>query len=279
MKSYIYQLSGGKMLVFQDGWIGIEETGYPTPDCTLRVGERILRGQQLVMRAILGYDVADAQAFITEVLKFGPMKFEDFKYKILSENIGGGCPTRLRQVCIAEHTSGLSKNLALFKYILPISCVDENCWMPSEEDIVSEYADMLAIDWSSYKHIPNWRFKNNMILLTGCREVTQKHIDFIKDVVAACMLEFEKPKYHYISGITLSNGNGAIVLTDTYAGNVDAALLYQRVTGADLSVGKIVSTVDKDGALSMHFEYVENVGKRRRMPEIKGVVKRQQLGV
>lgn len=276
-KSYICQLSGGRMLVFQDGWVGVETTGYPLPDCTLVVGGRTLRGQQDVMRAILGYDVEDWQAFSSAVADIQPMVFDSFKYKVLLENIGGGCPKRVREVFIAEHDMGLSKNQALFKYLLPRSCVDELCQLPSEHDLIDEYADMLRINWATHQNIPNWKFRNNILMFTGCREVTDKHIAFIRDVVQICMKESEKAKYRYISGITLSNGNGAIVLIDSYIGHWDVAYLYQKVTSVDLSVGQIEGSVEQDGSVSMHFVCADKAVKRRKWPELKGVVKRQQL--
>lgn len=276
MKSYIYQLSGGKMLVFQDGWVGVETTGYPLPDCSLKVGDKTLRGQNAVMRAILGYDVDDAQSFAQAVSNIQPMLFDDFKNKVISENIGGGCPVRVQAIQSAVR-GGLSRNLALFKYVLPVGIVNESCSLPSEVDLVEEYSSLLNVNWVVHTNTPNWKFKNNIIMLTGCRAVTDKHIEFIKDVVAICMVPYERNKYRYLSAITLQNGNGALILTDSYIGNSDLAYLYQRVTFADLSVGKIDGTVDKDGNFSMHYEYVENAGKKRKYPEIHGVVKRSSL--
>lgn len=276
-KQYIYQLSGGAMLVFQDGWVGVEAHGYPLPDCSMRVGGRVYKGQNNVMRMILGYDIENPQAFIAAVMKFDPMTFEDFKYKVLSENIGGACPDRLREACIASRHGGLTKNQALFKYVLPKQCVSDVCSVPSDSELTDEYADLLGVNWVAHQNVPNWKFRNNILLLTGCREVTDRHIDFVKDVISFCMSPSERGKYRYISGITLSNGNGAIVLIDSYIDNVDVAYLYQRVTGADLSVGKVLVNVEADGSMCTRFEYVESGGKRRKMPEVKGVVKRYPL--
>ena len=276
-KQYIYQLSGGAMLVFQDGWVGVEAHGYPLPDCSMQVGGRLYKGQNNVMRMILGYDIENPQVFIAAAMKFDPMRFDDFKYKVMSENIGGGCPARLRDALIDAHDSGLSKNLSLFKHILPRQCVAEVCGLPNEERLVADFGDMLRINWVAHQNVPNWKFRNNIILLTGCREVTDKHIAFIKSVARMCMKDSEKGKYKYISGITLENGNGAIVLIDSYIGHYDVAFLYQKVTGADLSVGKIVGNVDGDGFVTMSFEYVDTTMRRRKFPVLKGAVRREPL--
>lgn len=272
-KNYIYQLAGGKMLVYQDGWFGVENTGYPLPDCSLHVGNMTFTKKDDILRAILGYDITDIPSFVATVSTFEPMVYEDFKYKVQMENIGGGCSKKLQKIAVATHDMGLSTAQAVFKYILPVSCVDEACVLPSESDLLSEYEDLLRYDWSAYVHNPDWRFRNNMILFTGIREVTQKHFEFMQDVVSICMASSERPKYRYMSGITLSNGNGAIVLTDSYIGNCDVAFLYQRVTGVDLSIGKIVATEESD-AVKAHFEYVDKTARRRRMPELSGVVER-----
>lgn len=277
-KNYIYQLSGGKMLVFQDGWVGVEETGYPLPDCALTVNGKVLKKQQDIMRAILGYDVENAQAFASYVAGIQPMLFDEFKHKIIIENIGGGCSQRMQAIQRAVHDQKLARNVALFKYTLPLACIDEDCILPAEDALVEEYGDILNTNWVTHVNTPNWKFKNNLIMLTGCREVTDKHIAFAQDVAAICMLHTEKLKYHYLCGVTLSNGNGAIILTDSYINNCDLAYLYQKVTGADLSVGKIDGVFHKeDGSFSMKFEYVEDVGKKRKMPTMTGVVKRYKL--
>lgn len=275
-KSYIHQLSGGNMLVYQDGWFGVEKTGYPLPECSLTVGGKTLKKQQDILRVILGYDIEDSSAFVAEVTKFEPMTFEAFKNKIISEDIGGGCPAKLQVVQAAVH-AGLSQKLAMFKYILPLGCVDIDCVLPSEEDLVAEYGDLLNISWSAVCNTPNWKFRNNIVMLTGCREVTDKHIEYIRDVVAICMLGYEKSKYNYIVGVTLSNGNGAVILCDSYINDSDLCYLYQRVTGADLSVGKINSKVEEDGSFTVSYEYVESGVRKRKMPEIHGVVRRHNL--
>ena len=276
-KSYICQLSGGRMLAFQDGWVAVETTGYPLPDCSLTVGGKTYKGQDSILRVILGYQIEDMSAFVSGLVSIEPMLFDDFKYKAITENLGGGCSARLRDVTIGVHDEKLTLNKALFKYLMPVNCIDRSCTLPSDSDIVDEYSDMLRIPWESRVNTPNWKFRNNMILLTGCREVTEKHIVFVEDVVNICLTESERNKYKYISGITLSNGNGAVVLCDSYIGNADIAYLYQRVTGCDLSVGKIVCNVSDTGEVDAHFEYVEGGVKRHKMPELKGVVVRYPL--
>lgn len=276
-KNYICQLSGGKMLAFQDGWVAVETTGYPLPDCVLKVGEKVYKGQDAILQVILGYQIEDMSDFTRGVANIEPMLFDDFKYKAIINNLGCGCSPRLRDVTIGVHDEKLTYNQALFKYVMPSMCVDRFCLLPSDSDISEEYADMLRIPWESRVNTPNWKFRNNMILLTGCREVTDKHIAFIDDVVAICLTDTEKRKYKYLSAITLANGNGAIILCDSYIGNTDIAYLYQRVTGCDLSAGEIVCNVSADGSVDAHFEYEEGGVKRHKMPELRGVVVRHQM--
>lgn len=276
-KNYICQLSGGKMLVFKDGWVGVEATGYPLPDCQMVIAGCLCSGQRDVLRALFGYYIEDISAFASFSSGIEPMTFDDFKFKVMSEDIGGGCPQRLKSVIRGVRVEGLTLNQALFKYVLPVGCVDSACVLPSDAELVSEYADMLAIDWSVHVHSPDWKFRNNILLFTGCREVTNKHIEFVKDVVAICMPEVERGRYKYVSGITLSNGNGAVVLTDSYIGNSDVSFLYQKVTSADLSSGRIICSVEEDGSMGAQFEYEAGRGKRRAMPIVHGVVKRYEL--
>lgn len=264
------------MLVYQDGWVGVEHTGYPLPDCTLPVANGTLRGQENILRAILGYDLNDTQSFVSKVSRIQPMTYDAFRRKIILEEIGGGCPKWIKTVTETGEDSKLSHNQARFKYLLPISCVNPSCALPSDEDITAEYGELLGYNWNTRQNEPNWRFRNNIILFTGCREVTDKHIDMIKDVVAICMRDSEKSKYKYVSGVTLSNGNGAIMLLDSYIGNCDIAYLYQSVTSADLSAGRILCDVNGD-SVQAHYQPEYRVITRKKMPEISGVVHRCAL--
>lgn len=267
-KGYLCQLAGGKMLVFQNGWVGVETVGYPLPDCSLVVGDYKYRGQCDVLRAVLGYDVADMAAFARAVAVLEPMQYSDFKKKVILGDIGGGCPERLRKATL---DTSLGFNQAMFKYILPEFMLDAGCLMPSEEDMESEYGDLLGVDWAVTYNEPNWRFRNNILLFTGCGEVNDRVLSFIEDLEAICLSGVERAKYKYISGITLSNGKGAVILTDSYAGNSDVCFLYQRVTGCDLSEGQIVCEVDKSGVVEAHFT------GRRKCPVLRGRVERKVL--
>lgn len=269
-KGYLCQLSGGKMLVFQNGWVGVEQVGYPLPDCVLEVGGVKYRGQSSVLRAILGYDIEDVVSFAKIVSGIEPMKYLDFKRKVIFEDIGGGCPERLKK---AISDTSLGFNQAMFKYILPDDMLDAGCLMPTEEDMEEEYSNLLALDWSVHHNEPNWRFRNNILMFTGCGEVTDRVLSFVEDLESICLAESERVKYRYISGITLSNGKGAVLLLDSYAGNCDVSYLYWKVTGCDLSEGRIITSCAEDGAVMAYYK----VGDVKRKPLLKGVVTRKPL--
>ena len=59
MKFYISQLKDGKMLVFVDNEVRVEETGYSLPDCRLQIGDKILNNKADILKAILGYGIKD----------------------------------------------------------------------------------------------------------------------------------------------------------------------------------------------------------------------------
>lgn len=270
-KGYLCQLSGGKMLVFQDGWVGVEAVGYPLPDCVIKVGGTTYRGQTAVLKAVLGYAVEDIVSFTKEVSGFSPMKFADFKRRVITNDIGGGCQARLKK---AMSDDSLGFNQALFKYILPDEMIDQDCLMPSETEVDEEYSDLLAINWAVHHNEPNWRFRNNILMFSGCGEVTDRLLSFIEDLESICLAGSERAKYRYLSGITLSNGRGAILMLDSYAGNCDVSYLYWRVTGCDLSEGQIITSCDEAGAVTAHYEVG---GRKSKLPELNGVVVRKLL--
>lgn len=77
MKCYICQLKDGKMLVFEDNQIKVEETGYPLPDCRLQIGDRTLNNKTDIMKAILGYEIEDFAPFVEFCQDLESMSYND----------------------------------------------------------------------------------------------------------------------------------------------------------------------------------------------------------
>ena len=53
MKFYISQLKDGKMLVFEDNEVRVEETGYPLPDCRLQIRDKVLNNKADILKEVL----------------------------------------------------------------------------------------------------------------------------------------------------------------------------------------------------------------------------------
>lgn len=254
-KFYLHQLRDGKMLVFEDGKITVEETGYPLPDCVLPVGSREYKGQEKILSAILGYPIESHSDFANIVENFEEMSFDDFKIKIQSENIGGGCPQRIQVIAKDCITSNISYIQSTFKHLIPDRFTDDSCSLPETQDIVDEYGDILS-SWKYMVNNPNQVFRNNIIMYLGVRHFTEKHIELLRDAYEICVHPDLKNLFSYISVITSENGISAILLLDSVSNNVDLEYFYATISGVDLSDGNIVVEDTEDG-VDISFNCVE----------------------
>lgn len=278
-KFYILQLKDGKMLAFEDGMFFIEETGYPLPDCNLPVGNKTLTKQADILKAILGYEPDD----IVPIMEYassieGKISFNDFKFKIQSENIGGNCPDKLHNMAVDILNSDLTFTQVAFKYILPSYLISDSCILPSEDDILEEYSDLIKLPWNCKVNKPNHKFRNNIIMFGGIKYITERHIEFIKDVYAICVRPEEKDHLNYISLISAENGTGAIILSDSITNNVDAEYFYVKVTGVDLGDGFIKTNIDGE-TIDISFECTDSSFKDyyKSKRAFHGIIKRFKL--
>ena len=259
-KFYILQLKDGKMLVFEDGMFFVEETGYPLPDCSLPVGNKTLTKQADILKAILGYEPDD----IVPIMEYASsienkVSFNDFKFKIQSENIGGNCPDKLHNMAVDILNSDLTFTQVAFKYILPSYLISDSCILPSEEDILEEYSDLIKLPWNYKVNRPNHKFRNNIIMFGGIKYITERHIE-------------------YISLISAENGTGAIILSDSITDNVDAEYFYVKATRVDLGDGFIKTNID-DETIDISFECTDSILKDyyKSKRDFHGIIKRFKL--
>lgn len=278
-KFYILQLKDGKMLVFENGMFFVEETGYPLPDCSLPVGNKTLTKQADILKAILGYEPNDIISIMEYALSIeDKISFNDFKFKIQSENIGGNCPDKLHNMAVDILNSDLTFTQVAFKYILPSYLISDSCILPSEEDILEEYSDLIKLPWNFKVNRPNHKFRNNIIMFGGIKYITERHIEFIKDVYAICVRPEEKDHLNYISLISAENGTGAIILSDSITNNVDAEYFYVKATGVDLGDGFIKTNIDGE-TIDISFECTDSSLKDyyKSKRDFHGIIKRFKL--
>lgn len=254
-KFYLHQLRNGKMLVFEDGIIKVEETGYPLPDCVLPVGSKEYKGQEKILAAILGYSIESHSEFANIMENFEEMTFDEFKLKVQAENIGGGCPQRIQIIARDCTVSNISYIQSTFKHLIPDRFTDDSCILPETQDIIDEYGDILS-SWKYLVNNPNQVFRNNIIMYLGVRHFTKKHIDLLRDAYAICVHPDLKGLFMYISVITSENGTSAILLLDSVSNNVDLEYFYATISGVDLSDGNII-VEDTEDEVDISFNCVE----------------------
>ena len=276
-KFYIHQLRNGKMLVFEDNLFSIEETGYPLPDCSLTVNGRKYDNQADIFKVIMGYVPENDLEFIEFLEQIEPMDFDTFKYTVQSKNIGGGCSQKITKIAIEILENGLTFNQAVFKHTIPDRFLNDECILPSDEDIVNEYGDLLGLSWNNRVNKPNSIFRNNILMFTGVKNISDKHIEFIKDLINICMSSLAKEQFKYLTTITAENGIGAIILIDSVTNNADFEYFYTKITGVSLSDG-IIRVVTADDTLKLSFESEEDLKEYyKNIKSFNGTFKRYNL--
>jgi hypothetical protein len=246
-KFYIHQLFNNKMLVLEDGIFSVEELESSTPDCVFTAGNKTYRGQDNIISAILGYQLESSTDFMKEVETWDSMSFNDFKLKVQANNIGGGCPDRVKLIASDALENNIDYIQAMFKHILPSRYIDNSCALPSSTDILDEYKTLIALNWHCKYNKPNNKFKNNIIMYLGVRDFTDEYVDFLRDVLSICAKDVYKSIFKYFSIITTANGSSAILLIDSYSSNADIEYFYASISGVDLADGYIDVTDTEEG--------------------------------
>lgn len=247
MKFYIHQLRDGKMLVLEDEIIKIEDTGYPLPVCSLTVGDKEYKGQERILKVILGYSIDSTVDFINMFINFDEMHLNNFKLKVQSENIGGGCPSFIQKIaksCIEENIDWIQ---ASFKYLIPKYYLKDNYILPTSQGIMDEYGDLVQRVKPCKVNNPNTIFKNNIVMWLGLRGDVEKYIRLFKDCLDCLADDFYIDILKYITVITAENGTNAVLFLDSVQGSVDLEYFYSKVIGVDLSESVIEVTDTTEG--------------------------------
>lgn len=247
MKFYIHQLRDGKMLVLEDEIIKIEDTGYPLPVCSLTVGDKEYKGQEKILKVILGYSIDSTIDFINMFINFDEMHLNNFKLKVQSENIGGGCPSFIQKIaksCIEEN---IDWTQASFKYLIPQYYLKDNYILPTSQDIMDEYGDLVQRVKPCKVNNPNTIFKNNIVMWLGLHGDVEKYIRLFKDCLDCLADDFYIDILKYITVITAENGTNAVLFLDSVQGSVDLEYFYSKVIGIDLSESVIEVTDTTEG--------------------------------
>lgn len=254
-KFYLHQLLDGKMLVYEDDIIKVEDTGYPLPNCSLPVGAKTYTNQDEIIRLVLGYSIEDSRSFIETIKDIEPMSLLEFKLMCQAQDIGGGCPDKLHEIALLVTEKSVSYNWAVASKILPACYCDEI--LDEDSDFLSKYSSLLKLHWRFKVNKPNYIFQNNIIMFTGIHEPSDKHIEFIRDLRNIFMSEDVKPRFNYISLIKANNGVGAILLIDSISDNCDMEYFYSHIAGVALEDGKI-NTEIHDDCVSISFECLDD---------------------
>lgn len=247
MKSYIHQLRDGKMLVLEDSIIKVEETGYPLPACSFKLGDKEFKGQEKVLKLIMGYSFDLVKDFIDYALTIEELSLDEFKLKVQSENIGGGCPSFIQKIaknCIEENIDWTQSS---FKHLIPNYYLKDNYILPSSQDIIDEYGDLIQRVKPCKVNNPNSIFKNNIIMWLGLRGDVEKYISLFKDCLDCLADDFYIDVLKYITVITAENGTNAVLFLDSVQGSVDLEYFYSKIIGVDLSESVIEVTDTTEG--------------------------------
>lgn len=255
-KFYIHQLLDGEMLVFEDCSISKESTGYPLPDCSILVGSKEYKGQEQVIRALLGYPIESHSDFAKVFSSIDKMDYDSFKLKVQSENIGGGCPERIQIIARDCIDNGIDYVQSIFKHLLPEQFINSDCILPESSDIIEEYNNIIYQNLICKVNKPNSKFRNNIIMYLGIKHFSDKYIELFKDVLSICIRQEYSDIFKYISVITAENGVSAILVADSVLCNIDLEYFYSTIAGIDLADGIIIVTDTEEG-IEVSFNCVD----------------------
>lgn len=274
MKFYIFQLKDGKMLVFENNEIKIEETGYPLPDCRLQIGSKVLNSKVDIMKAILGYEIEDFSAFVEFAQDLEPIPYNEFKLKVYRDEIGGNCPEKLHEIGVDVIDLGFTYEEALFRHILPLKFLNMNKELPD----LSEYKDLLYKNWNYSLTDPSKRssrFKGNILMYSGIRDFNEKYIEFIKLLLSSCN---SVDYFHHLTTITTKSGITCLLLSDCISRDEDFQYFYSKIAGVDLFDGFIdVEVVENDVELCFCCEDDSQKAFYRNKKPFRGSFKRYEI--
>ena len=242
MKFYISQLKDGKMLVFEDNEVRVEETGYPLPDCRLQIGDRVLNNKADILKAILGYEIEDYASFIAFTQDLEPISYNNFKLKIYRDEVGGNCPQKLHEIGVDVIDLGFTYEEALFRHILPSKFLNMN----DDLSDLTDFKDLLYKNWNYTVTDPSKRssrFKGNILMYSGIRDFSEKYVDFIKLLLNNCC---DVDYFHHLTTVTTKSGITCIILSDCILHNEDFQYFYSKIAGVDIFDGFIDIELTKD---------------------------------
>lgn len=242
MKCYICQLKDGKMLVFEDNQIKVEETGYPLPDCRLQIGDKVLNNKTDIMKAILGYEIEDFAPFVEFCQDLEPMSYNDFKLRVYKENFNDECPEKLHLIGVDVIDFGFTYEEALFRHILPTKFINMN----DDLSDISAYKDLIYKNWNYSITDPtkkSSRFKGNILMYSGIRNFDERYVDFIKLLLNNCC---SVNYFHHLTTITTHSGITCMILSDCISKDEDFQYFYSKIAGVDLFDGFVDVEVIND---------------------------------
>lgn len=219
---YIYQLGNGKMLCMNDNnQMEVIETGYPYPDCAIKMGDVIVKDQNQILRAILGYSIVDFEDFASKVLTLEPMSFMKWKLKIQSENIGGGCPLNSQR--FAQYTlEGCKESQAFYKLLIPNGCFKDDFELPTDEWL-DEHKNFFSYGFNTY-------LDEEKIVYSNLSDVSIDFLDILSDALINCC-SCRLPEY-----VTVVEGykTGIILFSDDISDNQDLKYIYCESMNIDM---------------------------------------------
>ena len=234
---YICQLGGSKLLKLFDNKVEIEDTGYPVPPCCLMLGDKVITGQWNVLKYIFSYEFSNFRDFILYASSIDKaITFKEFKYTVMRDNIGGGCPERLQLIGKYILDDDFSEIKAFFATSLPYNKNILDIHFP-EDDFLSEYSAYIYNSYIYKINKPNRLYRNNIIMIKNTRGSLDKHKRYLVENYKRCMLDDYKLIYRYLTIIKASSKSAYFILSDSIENDIDIDYFYTKVSGCSVCDG------------------------------------------
>ena len=154
--------------------------------------------------------------------------YDDFKYSMWADNVGGNCPFRLRSVG-KYLKDGLSlDNAYLFSLIPHLKCIDvsiDNNFIESNKEYIYS-----TINFKSNKN--SNLFGTPLVLFYNIKDLEPAFLDFLRMLI--CMTE---NPYNYMTVFTSKRGKSCIVFSGDIKNDEDITYFYKYISGASFISG------------------------------------------
>ena len=246
---YVCQLFDGKMLLYKDGKIGVSTTGYPLPECSIKIGDKVLKGWQKVLEALISYIPEDMFVFINECMQMNePVPYKKFKYKVWAENIGGGCPQRFQRVGQSV-LEGYSEKEAFLLSLVPWNNIDELF----ADDFIDTHKDLVYKNWHIKSNYKSGLYNTPLLMYYNIKNYNLDIADFLKDCVLRCSTRF-----NYMTEIIAPSGVACLVFAGDISNDEDFSYFYEYISGANMAFGFCDVELDED-TVEIQFNYTDKV--------------------